>query len=179
MIVKKTMNKKKISSKNKFITPKWMKRLWKWADRYDISNDELPRDENKLLVIDQLDLTMVYFGMNKIAAGKWVHEERSLWPKEEIKTYIKTIVIRGKLPNELGRLTQLKKLCINYNNIEILPDSIVNLKNIDKLCLCHNKNLVLTVSQKLWIWELEKNGATVQYDEDLLYRTIDETTKLT
>ena len=171
------MNKKKISSKNKYVTPKWMNKLWKWADRYDISNKELPRDKKSLWAIDQLDLTMVYFGLNKIPADQWVHEKRSLWPEEEIKSYIKMIVIRGKLPDELGRLTQLKKLCINYNNIEILPDSIVNLKNIDELCLCHNKNLVLTFSQKLWISELEKNGATVQYDDDLLQRTIEEAAK--
>ena len=86
-------------------------------------------------------------------------------------------MVRGQLPGELGRLTQLNKLCINHNIIERLPDSIVNLKNINKLCLCHNKNLVLTSGQKLWISELEKNGAIVEYDEDLMYRTIEETMK--
>ena len=108
---------------------------------------------------------MIYFGLDKIPEDQC--------EKEKVSFAIK----RGSFPEEIGRLTQLEKLCLNYNFIEKLPDSIVNLKNIKKLCLCHNQHLVLTLNQKLWIWELEKNGAIVEYDDDLMYRTIEETVK--
>jgi len=114
---------------------------------------------------------MVYFDLNKIPKDQW-REKMSLLTKEEKKSFIKSSLKIGYFPEEVRRLTQLEELCISYNFIERLPDSIVNLKNIKKLRLCNNQNLVLTFSQKLWIWELEKNGAIVKYDEDLMHRTI-------
>ena len=142
----------------------WIQRLWAWADEHNIPSEDLPRDKDKLLKKRHLDLIMVYFGLDDIPADS----------EGEVSFSIK----RGSFPKEIGKLAQLEKLCINYNFIERLPDSIVNLKNIKKLCLSHNKYLVLTFSQKLWIWELEKNGATVEYDEDLMHRTIEKTMKL-
>ena len=136
----------------------WIKKIWEWADQHNISNRNLPRDRDKLLKKRHLDLMMVYFGLNNIPANR----------EGEVSFSIK----RGSFPKGIGKLAQLEKLCINYNFIERLPDSIVNLKNIKKLCLCHNKYLVLTLNQKLWIWELEKNGAIVEYDEGLMHRAI-------
>ncbi len=151
----------------------WTQRLWKWADHHNISSKDLPRDKYKLLKKRHLDLMMVYFGLNNIPADQWSKEKVSLLPEEKKKSFVKSLVKRGSFPKEIGRLTQLETLCINYNFIERLPDSIVNLKNIKKLCLCHNQYLVLTFSQKLWIWELERNGAIVEYDEGLMHRTIE------
>ncbi len=139
------------------IDDNWFIKLILWADKHNISHKDLPRNRNELLKKRHLNLMMLYFGLNNISTDN----------EEKVSYSIK----RGSFPEEIGRLTQLEKLCINYNFIERLPDSIVNLKNIKKLCLSHNQYLVLTFSQKLWIWELEKNGATVEYDEDLMHRT--------
>ena len=147
----------------KSLDDNWIERLWAWADKHDISNKNIPRNRNKLLKKRHLTLMMVYFGLDEI-------------PEDNVEKVSFSLKI-GSFPKEIGKLTQLEKLCINYNFIERLPDSIVNLKNIKKLCLCHNQDLVLTLKQKLWIWELERNGAIVEYDEDLMHRTIEETMK--
>jgi hypothetical protein len=145
----------------------WMKRLWKWADQYDISDEDIPKDKDTLLKMKHLNLMMVYFGLKKIPGDQWPKNISTL-SKEEKKRFTKALLKKGVFPDEIGKLTQLEELCINYNYIERLPDSIVNLKNLKKVCLCHNKNLVLSFEQKLWIWELEKNGADIECDEGLI-----------
>ena len=145
----------------------WMERLWVWADQHNISKKRIPRIKDALLKMKHLDLMMVYFGLNKIPSEEWP-ENPSLLKKEEKKRFVKRLLKRGTFPEEIGKLTQLEELCINYNYLESLPHNIINLKNLKKLCICHNKNLVLTFEQKLWIWELEKNGADIECDEDLI-----------
>lgn len=157
---------------NKHEDYNWMYSLWEWADQYNISNKILPRDRYVLLNKRHLELMMVYFGINNIPEDQWPKGKVSLLPEKEKKSFCHSFIKKGSFPDEIGRLNHLEELCINYNTIERLPDCIVNLKNIKKLCLCHNKHLILTLNQKLWIWELEKNGAIVEYDEDLMNRTI-------
>jgi len=145
----------------------WMERLWAWADKHNISKKRVPRTKDALLEMKHLDLMMVYFGLNKIPSEEWP-EKPSLLKKEEKKRFVKRLLKRGTFPEEIGKLTQLEELCINYNYLESLPHNIINLKNLKKLCICHNKNLILTFEQKLWIWELEKKGCVIECDENLI-----------
>jgi hypothetical protein len=138
----------------------WMKRLWKWADQYDISDEDIPRDKDTLLKIKHLNLMMVYFGLKKIPADQWPKNISTI-PQGEKKRFVRKLLQKGYFPDEIGELVQLEELCISYNHIERLPASIVNLKNLKRLCLCNNKDLLLTFEQKLWIWELERNGADI------------------
>jgi Leucine-rich repeat (LRR) protein len=147
----------------------WMQRLWDWADKYNISSKDLPRDKDKLLEKRHLTLMMVYFGLNKIPADQWP-KDPSLLKEEEKNSFVKVLLKKGIFPDEIGKLTQLEELCINYNYIERLPASIVNLKNLKKLCLCHNKILKLTFEQKLWVWELEKKGCIIECDDHLMIK---------
>jgi len=136
----------------------WMERLWTWADKYKVSKKELPRNREKLLDIKHLSFYLVYFGIEERTEEKLDTKKGSPIPFQ---------LIKGYFPKELGKLTQLESLCIIHNFIERLPTNIVNLKNLKKLCLCHNKNLVLTFEQKLWVWELEKKGCIIECDEHL------------
>jgi len=136
----------------------WMERLWSWADQYKVSKKVLPRNRKKLLNIKHLSFYLVYFGIEE-RRGKKLYIKKG--------TPISFQLIKGHFPEELGKLTQLESLCIIHNFIERLPTNIVNLKNLKKLCLCHNKNLILTFEQKLWIWELEKKGCVIECDEHL------------
>ena len=145
----------------------WMEKLWIWADEHNISTKRVPRTKDALLEMKHLDLIMVYFGLNKIPSEEWP-ENPSLLKQEEKKRFVKRLLKKGTFPEEIGRLHQLEGLCINYNYIERLPESILNLKNLKKLCLCHNKNLILTFEQKLWIWELEKKGCVIECDANLI-----------
>ncbi len=145
----------------------WMQRLWEWADRYKISKKTLPRKEGRLLKMKHLRFMVVYFGIEKREVKQYSWEEPLFLSNGKRVDDLKYEMIKGEFPEELGKLTQLESLCIVHNFIEKLPASIVNLKNLKKLCLCNNNNLVLTLEQKMWMWELESNGAIVEYDEHL------------
>ena len=137
----------------------WMKSLWTWANKYEIPKKALPRNRKDLLDIKHLSFYLVFFGIEKRTDNKLYTEKGTPIPSK---------LIKGYFPEELGKLTQLESLCIIQNFIERLPESIVNLKNLKKLCLCENRNLVLTFEQKLWIWELEKKGCVIECDENLI-----------
>ena len=147
------------SMSEKLLDESWMPRLWAWADKYKVSKKVLPRNRKKLLDIKHLSFYLVYFGIEESRGEKLYTKKGSPIPFQ---------LIKGHFPEELGRLTQLESLCIIHNFIERLPTNIVNLKNLKKLCLCHNKNLVLTFEQKLWVWELETKGCVIECDEHLI-----------
>ena len=161
-----SITNKILSQKNQLTAQddSWMQRLWDCEDEHNILHKDLPRNRNKLLKKHHLKLILVYFGLNKPSTDN----------EEKVSLSIKI----GEFPKELGKLIQLEKLCINYNFIERLPDSIINLKNIKKLCLCHNKDLVLTLNQQLWKLQLENSGAIIEYDEDLMHRAFEEIEKI-
>ena len=140
---------KKLSDDN------WIENLWAWADQHEVSKKTLPRNQSKLLNIKHLDLMLVYFGIESKREQPYSKDELLLLP-EEMEDDLNFQLIKGQFPEEIGKLTQLESLCIIHNFIESLPTSIVNLKNLKRLCLCHNKDLVLSFEQKLWIWELKR-----------------------
>ena len=145
----------------------WVENLWAWAEQHKISKKTLPRNQSKLLNIKCLDLMMVYFGIEKKIKKQYSRDKLLLLSEEERVDDLNFQLIKGQFPEEIGKLTQLDTLCISHNFIERLPISIVNLKNLKRLCLCHNKDLVLSFEQKLWIWELDKNGSIIECDEHL------------
>ena len=133
---------KKTSKKS--LNDNWVETLCVWADQHEISKKTLPRNQNKLLKIKRLDLMLVYFGIEKKIQNQY-SMDNLLSPSEKKRAGdLNFQLIKGKFPEEIGKLTQLDILCISYYFIERLPISIVNLKNLKRLCLCHNKNLVLS-----------------------------------
>lgn len=145
----------------------WVKNLSAWADQYEISKKTLPRNQRKLLKIKSLHLMLVYFGTEKKMEKQYSRDKPLLLSEVEGAVNLNFQLIKGQFPEELGKLTQLEGLCIRHNFIERLPISIVNLKNLKRLCLCNNKDLVLSFEQKLWIWELEKKGTVIECDDHL------------
>jgi len=155
------------------LIPAWMKSLWDWADKNNVEEEVLPRDKQELLKLKELKLFSIFHYFKPIDPEKYSEEERMELAKiyiDEMFNAAHTIDPNAYIPNEIGKLTYLEELCISMNPIERLPDNIVYLQNLKKLCLCNNINLILTNDQKLWIWELEKNGTDISYDDDLMDR---------
>ncbi len=154
-----------------------MSSLWSWADEQGIDEQALPRDVNALLEVKKLDFLLLFHDINKLIKEISSRNVKETDVAEYITKYTNRLAKTSKttdtvqdIPYGLGQLVQLEELCISMSPIERLPDDIVYLQNLKKLCLCFNGNLILTDDQKLWIHELEKNGAEVSYDDDLLDR---------
>ncbi len=171
-------NKLDISLKS-LIENEWMSSLWSWADENNIDANELPRDKQSLLQLKSLTLYFSFFNIGQQNTEQQIKLGSNTLSKKILSDitdsyaeqgYSATTVITEDtyLPKELGMLTHLEELCIGMNPIERLPDEIINLRYLKKLCLCHNVNLVLTQEQKEWVRMLEKNGTEVHYDEELL-----------
>ena len=153
----------------------WMSDLWSWAERYNIKEESLPRDDRAFLALKKLDLPFIFPNRDQCFAEIGLLDLPEGERIEYVNSFIERTTRTDKnrnvyIPAEIGRLTGLEDLCMGMSSIECLPDDIVNLKSLTKLCLCWNPNLILTEDQKIWIRELEERGADVSYDEDLMDR---------
>ena len=161
--------------KDKVVDHEWMNAIWIWADGYQIKERVLPRNKKSLLSLKKLTLIAPSFIFNISETRKKSEKERLLQAEEYVAgMYASANGIDESvyIPKEIGRLKHLEEFCISFSPIERLPDEIVYLQDLKELCLCYNRNLILTDDQKLWIRELEEKGVDVNYDEDLLYRSV-------
>ena len=155
--------------------PDWMYRLWEWADENKIKEETIPRNKDALLNLKNVNLLFIFLNTPKIDWERLTEEEHADSIEKLSNDFSEAVTIAKEnryLATEIGYLIHLEELCISMNPIEQLPDKIIHLKDLKKLCLCHNTNLVLTENQKDWVRELEANGAEVSYDENLLERGI-------
>ncbi len=159
---------------NSSIEDGWINILLKWADDHRISEEKVTRDRKKLLRLKSLKMFSVFFHSNKsIGEEPSEHEIVNAYDAfvEEMDEFVRTTNPKAYIPKEISMLTHLEELCISANPIQRLPDEITQLRHLKKLCLCENPQLVLTEKQKEWLRILEKNGAEVQYDDELLLRS--------
>jgi hypothetical protein len=95
-------------------TDTWMHRLWDWADKYNISNDNIPRTSAKLT-----KLTRLYLNNNQLT---------SLPPEIGKLTNLTELYLNNNqltsLPPEIGKLTNLKDLTLWRN--QLLPTSEID-----------------------------------------------------
>lgn len=71
------------------------------------------------------------------------------------------------LPTEIGNLTSLTSLTLQYHNLRTLPNSIVNLTKLTHLQFeAEMQSLIafesLTPAQKEWLWTLKENGCVIE-----------------
>ncbi len=155
--------------------PDWMYRLWEWADENKIQEETIPRNKDELLNLKKVELLFIFFHTEKIDWDRLTENEHADSIEKLSNDFSEAVTIVKEnryLAAEIGYLIHLEELCISMNPIEQLPDEIIHLTDLKKLCLCHNSNLILTENQKDWIRELEANWSEVYYDEDLLERGI-------
>jgi len=119
----------KFNEKFGIIDESWIERLWKWADENEISDDEIPRNKEKLLNLTELSLNF---------------NQLTELPKEIGNlTNLISLHLGGnqltELPKEIGNLTNLTSLHLFENQLTELPKEIGNLSNLTELHLLENQ----------------------------------------
>jgi Leucine-rich repeat (LRR) protein len=123
----------------------WTGRLWQWAEKNSIGRRKLPRYEDNLAKLSELDIS--FCGLSDI-------------PSELCNVMSLTrLIINGNklttLPKEIGNLTNLKEINLSNNRLISLPDEITNLK-LDSFFISGNPNLILTKNQEEWIKNIKE-----------------------
>ncbi|MGI2172997.1 leucine-rich repeat domain-containing protein [Shewanella ulleungensis] len=143
----------------------WVHDLWHWADEHDIEKYNIPREKNELLNLKHLSFESIsYFEREKfhllpkeignlrnlifLELGNVVHPEILLnnlieIPKEignltELTHLYLQFNSLSELPAEIGNLTKLKELKLGGNDISYLPKEIGKLKELEILTIWNN-----------------------------------------
>lgn len=123
-------------------TLEWVHDFWHWADEHDIEKYNIPRETNELLNLRHLSFESIsYFDREKF----------SLLPKEIGKLTNLIFLELGnvahpeillnnliELPKEIGNLTELTHLYLQFNSLSELPVEIGNLTKLKDLKLGGN-----------------------------------------
>ncbi len=151
----------------------WLENLYKWADKYEISDTVLPREKEKLLVLSRLDLSSCNLLHLTKEIGNLTHlQELNLFknfiiklPKEiESLTNLKVLNLAEnqleELPPEIGKLIHLERLILDENQLESLPSEIGDLPNLVQLRLFRNqlKQLPKEIAHLVHLQELNVAG---------------------
>jgi len=168
-------------SNETILIPEWMILFWEWVD--SLPKDKrtmVPREKNELLMLKSLELYAIHLppDSKKITAED-INNASEEEQKQFIQDYLNKLFGSARednsnayIPREIGMLSNLEELCISMNPIKSLPDEIIQLKKLKRLCLCDNFNLVLSKEQLGWIKKLEEDGVEVAYDDGLITRSL-------
>ncbi|MGP9601091.1 hypothetical protein ACT3R9_15685, partial [Psychrobacter sp. AOP42-A1-21] len=110
-----------IMTNNKNTEP-WMQELWDLADKFQISDDVIPRDAVGLEQLNELkleDLDAEAFELIKLISKL-----------PNLKTLDLSFYGGEYLPDEIVELTSLEQLTISESPLERLPNRIHELKNL-------------------------------------------------
>jgi Leucine-rich repeat (LRR) protein len=113
-----------------------LQKLWDWADENNISSEDLPRDRNELLWLEDLNL-----GADDIECDylNEIPEELGILTNLTSLSFCVDGDKCKELPESIGRLTNLTELLINVCAGEVsMPKSISNLTELTLISLAGN-----------------------------------------
>lgn len=111
---------------------KWMKEIWNWADEEELDDNVIPRESEKLIMLEELHLC----DENSVNIVS-----ESIGNLKNLKIFELENCGEG-LPENIGDLSNLTKLMIHNNyNLESLPESIGQLSNLETLYIESNSYL--------------------------------------
>ena len=100
--------------------------IWKWADKFGISEREIPRNKDQLLLMEDLKISRDY--SQPFSAITYLPEAIG------VLTNLSRIIISNheltELPDSIGNLKKLLCLIIDGNNLTALPSSICQLNKL-------------------------------------------------
>ncbi len=115
----------------------WIQRLWDWADKNNISSEDLPRDRDELLLLNGLSLGGDDYP--ECVCLSEIPEEFGLLPNFSFLSFCFDGDKCKELPESIGRLTNLTELIISVCGGEVrIPKSIVNLTKLKLIFLSGN-----------------------------------------
>ena len=130
---------------------KWIDVLIKWADENNLSEEDFPRDKNKLQNLDILsleDYTLTYLPKEignlknleylSVYSSNLTHLPDEIGNLENLEFLILCFNQLEELPKSIGKLKNLVTLQLNSNQLKKLPKEIGDLENLMELYLCEN-----------------------------------------
>ena len=106
----------------------WIIQLWVWADKFDISEEDLPRNREGLLAITDLDIRSKQLIELPESIGQLTKLRRLVVSKNQL----------DRLPDSIGKLINLECLDISNNPLATLPESIIQLKELDFITIAED-----------------------------------------
>ncbi len=127
-------------------------KLFDWADKYELDEKTFPRDINKLLKMQELEiknknikeLPKELILLERLFLLDLSFNKIKTIPKEfkEFK-HLKFLKLQSneieEVPSELFEIQSLLFLVLKENSIISLPSNISKLRNLKHLCICQNK----------------------------------------
>ncbi|WP_121628744.1 leucine-rich repeat domain-containing protein [Poseidonibacter antarcticus] len=126
--------------------------LYKWADKYNLSKEEFPREPFdllalKILVLDHKKIKEIPKELVLLKKLEYIDlsfNKITSLPEEftELKR-LKFLVLKGNnitsLPKDIDKLNQLIYLCFCMNAIKEIPNKLYKLNQLANLCMHDNK----------------------------------------
>lgn len=141
---------------NQLVEDNWIERLWKWANENNIPDYKIPRNKEKLLSLNFLDLNRQQISeipsevgnLSNLKKINFTYNYLTSLPKEiaQLNNLEELSVSNNNLislPKEIVQLKNLKVLSLGYNNLTSLPKELCGLINLKSLELCRNKLIKL------------------------------------
>ncbi|WP_230659054.1 leucine-rich repeat domain-containing protein [Psychrobacter sp. I-STPA10] len=114
----------------------WTQKIFAWADEFEIPENEVPRDKEKLLAITELNLNR--YDENKAHLPKITYLPNEIGQLTNLERLSIGNNQLTQLSESIGQLTKLTELNIRYNQLSTLPESICHLKELRQLDLTGN-----------------------------------------
>ena len=134
----------------------WMQRIWDWADEFELTEEQLPRNEKDLLALEKLNIEMCFS----------ITFKRLLLSRAEVQESIVIETSRRERLAESGMLIsprnpmpsthkidveirRLEKLKATVNRMNYIPIEITHLKNLAEISLSgiESSNLIQDIRQ--------------------------------
>ncbi|MDR0407517.1 MAG: leucine-rich repeat domain-containing protein [Campylobacteraceae bacterium] len=129
----------------------WTGRLWQWAEQNGISRRKLPRYEENLVELTELNISFHELTdipselCNITSLMQLVADDNklTLLPKEITNLINLTKLsldgnLLTKIPQELFNLVKLQKLSLENNKLTVIPKEIANLTSLKEINLSNN-----------------------------------------
>jgi len=107
----------------------WMTELWAWADKFDISVEELPRNKEDLLEITDLNISSNQLIYLPDSIGQLKNLEKLKISSSHLK----------QIPETIGQLTGLTQLTLNCESLEYFPDTFESWIQLRELTFTSDK----------------------------------------
>lgn len=115
-------------TKNTITIEPWMTELWAWADKFEISEEDLPRNREGLLTITDLD----------ISSNQLTELSESIGQLSKLRRLMVSNNQLDGLPDSIGQLINLECLDISGNPLTTLPESIIQLKELEFITIAED-----------------------------------------
>lgn len=140
------------ASDSKTFSYSWVDEIWIWADEFNISEEEIPRNQDGLEALTQIIIDTTYPYAGYYANISELPEDYFLTPLYHMKEvpmeltnleHLEKVYLRNvdasKFIEKLSKLSRFKDIYLYATNIKRLPIDINKLRNLNSLSICESE----------------------------------------